>query len=118
MQLKINPPYRFLTIHTVLILLCMISFYNRLFLTDIPFDCFYVPFFLVSGPFIYIIAHFAQHLSEPYFNVKQIDICWNIIPGTICFILGGIQWLGIEILYLSAKNKKRNKTETEQIFNQ
>ena len=62
------------------------------FLTDIPYDCFYRPFFLVSGPVVYFFAHSLQHYSEQFFTPEQVSISWNAVPGVTCLILGGLQW--------------------------
>ncbi len=102
------PPYRLLIIHTFLIPLFMFALSQKWFLTDIPFDCFYGPFFIISGPSVYFIAHYIQHVAEKFFAPEQIIVPWNIIPGGVCLLLGGLQWWFIELLWL-----KRRKSKTK-----
>ena len=99
-------PYKLLIIHTILILVFMITLSQKWFLTSIPFDCFYVPFFIVSGPIVYMIAHQIQHSTEIFFTPDQIMIAWNVVPGTVCLALGGLQWWIIESLFVNLRKKK------------
>lgn len=102
----LEPPYRLLVIHTLLILIFMIAMSQKRFLTDIPYDCFYGPFFFVSGPVVYLIAHQIQHFSERFFTPDQVMIAWNIVPGTVCILLGGLQWWFIEWLFVNWRKAK------------
>jgi hypothetical protein len=104
--LNFESPYRLLIIHTLLILVFMILLSDRWFLTDIPYDCFYVPFFIISGPIVYLIAHLIQHFSETFFTTDQVMISWNIVPGTVCLVLGGLQWWLIESLFVNRRKGK------------
>src|SRR5882724_8727538 len=90
-------PYRLPIIHTALILLFIFTLSQKWFLTNTPYDCFYFPFFIASGPIVYIVAHFAQHVSEGFFTPDQLMISWNLAPATVCLILGGVQWWIIEL---------------------
>ena len=101
-----EPPYRLLIIHTVLILVFMITLSQKWFLTSIPYDCFYVPFLIASGPVVYIFAHLIQHFSETFFTPDQVMIAWNIIPGIVCLVLGGLQWWLIESLFVNRRKGK------------
>jgi hypothetical protein len=94
------PPVRFLTIHKILILFFMVALSQKWFLTSIPYDCFYLPFLIVSGPPVYFLAHYAQHYSEGFFTAQEIMITWNLVPGIICLIFGGFQWVVIEYLLI------------------
>jgi hypothetical protein len=101
------PPYRLLIIHTVLILFFMFALAQRWFLKDIPFDCFYTPFLITSGPIVYFIAHYAQHFSERFFAHNNILFAWNLVPGIVCLILGGLQWLAIESFIMHIRKKRK-----------
>ena len=104
------PPYRFLIIHTVLILLFIFTLSQRWFLTDYgPYDCFYLPFFIVSGLVVYFVAHFAQHASEVLFTSNQVMLAWNLVPGTICLVLGGFQWWAVESFLTGLRKRKTLK---------
>lgn len=117
--LNFEPPYRLLVIHTLLILAFMLTLSQKWFLTNIPFDCFYVPFFVVSGPIVYLIAHMIQHFSEMFFTPDQVMIAWNSVPGTVCLVLGGLQWWIIESLYVNWRKVKvcnRGVTDSKRPF--
>src|SRR5215204_1485824 len=103
------PPLRFLTIHTILILFFMFALSQKWFLTSIPYDCFYLPFFVVSGPPVYFLAHYLQHFSERFFTPQEVMITWNLVPGMICLIMGELQWLLVEYL-LTNFWKNRNES--------
>ncbi len=105
-------PYRLLVIHTALILLFMFTLSQRWYLTDIPYDCFYLPFFVASGPGVYLVAHFAQHAFEVLCGPDQVMMAWNLVPGTVCIILGGLQWLGIESLFLGIRDRRRRACQS------
>jgi len=104
------PPFRLVIIHTVLILVFMFTLSQRWFLTNIPYDCFYLPFFIVSGPLVYFIAHFAQHASEVFFSPDQVIIAWDLVPGTVCLVLGGLQWWGVESFLLGIHQRRQYKS--------
>jgi hypothetical protein len=106
-QFGVVPPYRLLIIHTALILAFMFTLSQRLFLTDIPYDCFYLPFFIVSGPIVYFIAHTVQHASEVFFTPDQVMLAWNVVPGTVCLIMGGLQWWAVESFFVGMRKKRR-----------
>jgi hypothetical protein len=109
-HLKALPKY-FVLIHTALILLSMIALYNRFFLSSGPYSCFYIPFCLVSGPVVYIIAHYLQHYSAMCFPYNSGIICWNLVPGCVCLILGGLQWWLIgKLLHWSYNKLKLSPT--------
>ena len=100
-------PWRLVIIHSALILLFMFTLWKRWFLTDIPFDCFYVPFFLVSGPLVYYVAHYIQHLSEPFFPADtSLMLPWNLVPELVCFVLGGVQWWFVGRLWLWWRSRR------------
>lgn len=86
--------------HTVLVVFSMICWEMDLFRSGIPFDCVYTPLFFVSGPFVYTVAHTAQHsigeLLFPCCNRVNLSLAWNLTPGLVCLILGGLQWYYIE----------------------
>lgn len=71
-----------------------------------PYDCFYLPFFIVSGPLVYVVAHFAQHASEIFFTQGQVMLAWNLVPGAICLVLGGFQWWFIELLWMGFRERR------------
>jgi hypothetical protein len=100
------PPYRLLIIHTALILLFMFSLSQRWLLTNIPYDCFYFPLFIVSGPVVYFIAHLVQHALESFFTPDQVMIAWNVVPGTVCLILGGVQWWAVELFFMGVRKRR------------
>src|SRR4030095_393457 len=108
-KLRFVSPYPLLIIHTALILLFMFTLSQRWFLTDVPYDCFYLPFFLVSGPLVYFIAHFAQHASEVLVGPDQVMSAWNVVPGIVCLVLGGLQWFGIESFLLGIWEQRRTQ---------
>ena len=69
----------------------------------------YIPFLVTSGPLVYFLAHMVQHQSEGFFTPEQVMISWNLVPGTICLVLGGLQWFLIEWLWIRIK-RWTNKT--------
>lgn len=101
-----EPPNRLLIIHTLLLLVFMITLSQKWFLTNVPYECFYVPFFVVSGPVVYLLAHTMQHLSEMFFTSDQKTIIWTIVPGTVCLVFGGLQWWIIESLFVNRRKTK------------
>ncbi|MEX2214144.1 MAG: hypothetical protein WD768_08455 [Phycisphaeraceae bacterium] len=107
-------PYRLLTIHTALILFFMFTLSQRWFLEETPYDCFYLPFILTSGPVVYFIAHDVQHFSERFFTPEQVMISWNLVPGMVCLILGGLQWYLIErfFMYLASEDPETFDSES------
>lgn len=109
-KLNFNAPYILLVLHTVLILLSMFCLSQRWFLTPLPYDCVYLPFLIVSGPIVYFVAHYVQHASEIFFNTDQVMIAWNVLPGMICLVLGGIQWyfIGCYLLKISKAHRPLN----------
>ena len=107
--MKASLPVRLVTIHTVLVIFFMFTLYKRWFLTDIPYDCFYVPFLAVSGPVVYFIAHFLQHFSERFLSPEAVMISWNLVPGSVCLLLGGFQWWFIGRVWLRFKERRANE---------
>ena len=89
---RLTFPQTVVIVHTVLILASMVALWNRWLLTPLPYDCIYVPFLVISGPFVYFVAHYLQHVSEAFLRPEQVMIAWNVVPGVVCIILGGIQW--------------------------
>ncbi len=99
--MKLSLPWTLVLLHSALIVLFMFTLWNRWFLTDIPFDCFYAPFLLTSGPVVYSIAHYVQHWSENFFSRDaSVFLPWDVVPGIVCLVLGGIQWWCIGRLWL------------------
>jgi len=107
--MKVSLPVRLVALHTVAVLFFMFTLYKRWFLTDIPYDCFYTPFFVVSGPVVYFFAHYLQHYSERFFSPADVMIPWNLVPGTVCIILGGLQWWFIGRVWLWFRWKRANQ---------
>jgi hypothetical protein len=102
-------PFRLLVIHTVLILASMLAlFWDWTDFTPQPFDCVYLPFLLFSGPIVYGVGHVAMHGVDPFIAVgdtEAIRMAWNLIPGFVCLILGGIQWWLIESAYIFLRRR-------------
>jgi hypothetical protein len=100
-------PWRLVILHTVLMPFFMFTLWKRWFVTDIPFDCFYVPFFVTSGPLVYFVAHYFQHFSERFFSADaSVMLPWNLVPGLICLILGGIQWWLVGRLWIWWRSRR------------
>jgi hypothetical protein len=97
-------PYRLLIINTALILIFMFTLERGW--TDFgpfPFDCMYPPFLLISGPIVHVVAHGVQHRMDRYLSpgdLGTIRLVWNVVPGSVCLILGGIQWWLVELAYI------------------
>jgi hypothetical protein len=95
-------PYRLLVLHTALILVFMLALYwDWTDFTPQPYDCVYLPYLFLSGPIVYGVGHNALHRVDPFISVDDtatIRIVWNLIPGSVCLILGGIQWWLIEVV--------------------
>ena len=105
--MKLSLPWSLVVFHSALIVLFMFTLWNGWFVTGVPFDCFYVPFFLASGPLVYSIAHYVQHWSEHFFSSDaSVFLPWGIIPSVVCIILGGIQWWCIGRLWLWFRTKR------------
>jgi hypothetical protein len=73
--MKLSLPWSLVVLHSALIVLFMFTLWNGWFVTGVPFDCFYVPFFLASGPTVYSIAHYVQHWSEHFFSSAASVFC-------------------------------------------
>ena len=109
--MKASLPLKLVVVHSALILFFMFTLSQRWLLTDIPFDCFYVPFLLVSGPLVYFVAHYAQHYSEHFFSPDaSVFLPWGVVPGLICLVLGGLQWWCIGRLWLSLRARRSHHT--------
>ena len=99
--MTLSLPSNLVILHSSLIVLFMFALRNRWFVTDIPFESFYAPFFFTSGPVVYFVAHFLQLRSEQFFPAHaSVFLLWDVIPGVVCLILGGIQWWCIGRLWL------------------
>ena len=71
--------------------------------TPQPYDCVYLPYLLLSGPAVYGVGHVAMHRVDSFVSVDDvvaIRVAWNLIPGSVCLILGGLQWWLIESVYI------------------
>jgi hypothetical protein len=106
--MTLSLPAKLVILHSVLIVLFMFTLWNRWFLTDIPFGCFYAPFFFTSGPVVYSIAHYLQHWSERFFPTgASVFLPWDLVPGTVCLILGAVQWWFIGRLWVWFRTRRR-----------
>ena len=100
-----RPPFRLAAVHSVLILFFMLALHQGW--TDFPqgpYDCVYLPYLFLSGPVVHLVAHAAQHRADAMIDtsdVNSIRLAWNVIPGFVCLILGGIQWWLVESAYMS-----------------
>ena len=116
MKLRIplfQAPYRLAIIHTILILLFMFTYSQRLFLPDPQMECIYEPYGWVSGPLVYdFMAHPIQHLAEDHLPPGTgVVVAWGIVPGIVCLVFGGLQWWGIELFGLKIIRKlKRSRS--------
>jgi hypothetical protein len=113
-------PYRLLIIHTALILFFMFALLLGWtdFLSPMPYDCFYPPYLFISGPLVYFVAHDIQHAFDPLVSpgdVKSIRVAWSLIPGSVCLILGGVQWWLIELVYFRIRRRSSEATGTGQV---
>ena len=89
--MSLSLPWKLVVLHSALI--ALFTLWKRWFITDIPFDSFYAPFFFTSGPLVYFVAHFLQLWSGHLFPADaSVFLPWDVIPGVVCLILGGIQW--------------------------
>jgi len=116
--MHLSLPWKLVVIHSTLILLFMFTLWNRWFITNIPFDCFYAPFFITSGPLVYSIAHYIQHWSEQFFPAHDsVFLAWDLVPGSVCLILGGLQWWCIGWLWLRfhARRLHRDLSQGSQV---
>jgi hypothetical protein len=76
--------------------------------TPQPYDCVYIPYLFISGPVVYGIGHVAMHRVDPLIAVddtESVRLAWNLIPGSVCLVLGGIQWWLIEVAYIWVSRK-------------
>jgi hypothetical protein len=109
--MTLSLPVKLVILHSALIVLFMFTLWNRWFLTNIPFDCFYAPFFFASGPVVYFLAHYLQHWSERLFSPNaSIFLPWGVVPGVVCLILGGVQWWYIGRLWLWFRRRRSCQT--------
>ena len=92
------------TVHTVLVLGFMLISSRRLF-ASIPFDCVYEPYFWLSGPIVHTVAHAVQHLVEGWFLPEHLMLAWNVVPGLVCLILGGIQYWLLESWFIRRRRR-------------
>jgi hypothetical protein len=112
-------PFRLLILHTALILVFMLALMERW--TDFgpyPYNCVYPPYFFISGPLVYGVAHCIQHAFDPWLwpgDLDSIRLAWNLIPGSICLVLGGVQWWLIEVVYLRLRRRSSKPTGTGRL---
>jgi hypothetical protein len=97
-------PYRLLIVHTALILVFMLTLYvGWTDFTPQPYDCVYLPYLVASGPIVYGVGHVAMHHVDRLISVDDTAttrIAWNLIPGGVCLLLGGMQYWLIESAYI------------------
>ncbi|SRR6266540_2800788 len=107
-KFSLTLPETLVILHSSLILASMFALSQKWFLTPLPYDCVYVPFLIVSGPIVYSIAHYLQHVSEAFMSPDHVMIAWNLVPGTVCLILGGIQWylIGCGLVRIVSRRRK------------
>lgn len=106
-SMRLSLPWKLIVLHSALIVLFMFTLWKRWFITDIPFDSFYAPFFFTSGPLVYFVAHFLQLWSEHLLPADaSVFLPWDVIPGVVCLILGGIQWWCIGRLWLWFRTRR------------
>jgi hypothetical protein len=112
-------PYRLLVVHTLLIVAFMLTLYlDWTDFTAQPYDCVYLPYFFISGPIVHGVGHVAMHRVDPFISVDdtaRIRIAWNLIPGTVCLILGGFQWWLIELAYIWLRRRFSAETVTPHL---
>jgi hypothetical protein len=112
-------PYRLPIIHTVLILASMLALLaGWTDFSPFPFDCVYPPYFFLSGPIVHAASHVAQHSFDRCLSpgdVHSIRLAWNLIPGSVCLVLGGVQWWLIEVVYLRIRRRASGTTVTAQV---
>jgi hypothetical protein len=103
-------------VHTLLILAFMLALYaGWTDFTPQPYDCVYLPYLILSGPIVYGVGHVAMHRVDPLISVDDIAtirIAWNLIPGSVCLILGGLQWWLIEWVYSRLRRRSTAKPES------
>jgi hypothetical protein len=96
-------PYRLPIVHTAFILVFMLALYvDWTDFTPQPYDCVYLPYLILSGPIVNGVGHVAMHRMDAFISdddIATIRIVWNLIPGSVCLILGGLQWWFIEWIY-------------------
>jgi len=107
-------PYWLLLGHSLLVLFLMFALSQRWLVSEPPFDCFYIPFLITSGP-VYLLAHLVQHKLDGGFTPEQTMLAWNIVPGTICLVLGGVQWFFVGVLWLRFQNRRRLRLDEERL---
>jgi hypothetical protein len=110
-------PFRLLIVHTALITAFMLALLAGWtdFLCPMPYDCVYPAYLFISGPFVYGVAHGIQHEFDPLMapdDVRSIRVAWSLIPGSVCLVLGGVQWLLIEVVYLRIRRRRSGTTAT------
>ena len=114
-----RPPFRLFIIHTALILIFMLALLAGLTdFTPLPYDCVYVPYLFISGPVVYGVAHCIQHAFDPCLTPGDVDAirrAWNLIPGSVCLVLGGVQWWVIEVVYVRVRRRGSEMTVSRQV---
>jgi len=71
--MRLSLPWKLITIHSMLILLFMFTLSRRWF----------------------------SHWSEAFFPAgTSVMVPWNLIPGCVCLLLGGVQWYWIARLWM------------------
>ena len=76
--MTLSLPAKLVILHSALIVLFMLTLWNRWFLTDIPFDCFYAPFFFTSGPVVYFRPIISSIGRSGYFHPVLPCFCRGI----------------------------------------
>jgi hypothetical protein len=106
-----KPPFVLVTLHTLLVLCFMLSFSRRWFAPP-PFDCVYTPYFWLSGPLVHTVAHVVEHLLEGLFTPGQVMVAWSVVPGTVCLLLGGVQYWLLESWVVRAIRRSRQSNDS------
>ena len=108
-------PWTLVLVHTGLIVLFMLM-WRRWPRNDIV-EFFYMPFFVISGPVVYLIAHAIQDWSIGLFPSGSLAV-WplDVVPGVACLILGAIQWwwIGRFLVWLRERWLQRGVADTPQ----
>ncbi len=87
-----------------IITIFMMAYFVGIYAPSPPYDDVYFPYFLVSGPIVWLAGMrigdlLYQPLLRVFSNRISSDICIVIIPGIVNMILGSLQWMAVVAVF-------------------
>lgn len=96
-------------IHTVLIVMAIVSFLTKYYIPDNDpmYGDFFFPFFYISGPIVFFLSYMIARVIFPYLLINSV-FAIVIVPGFFCICLGYIQYYYILRLLFGLCRRKNS----------